>query len=208
MSASFAWLRRLALGMLLFVLLFAMLTARVLVEGEAELRKSDAAFDRGELRDAILYARRSATLYAPGAPHVGAAYARLEAIAVGSEASSQTSVAEQAWGAMRGAALESRHFWNPHARELALANASLARLQTAAGAGRSRAVRLLSRDDAPRATWIIVLGAGFGLFLAGLGLAVRQGLGPEGRLNARILALSGLIALLGVACWTLAVFRA
>src|SRR5262249_35209239 len=78
-----AWLRRLAFTFLVGVLLFGGLTARVLVEGEREIEKSDAAWNRGDLRDAALYARRSATLYAPGAPHVRAAYARLSAIAIG-----------------------------------------------------------------------------------------------------------------------------
>lgn len=208
MTTSLGWLRRVAAGLLLFVLVFAGLTARMLLEGEGELRKSDAAFDRGELRDAILFARRAATLYAPGAPHVRAAYARLEAIAVGAEASSQPDIALSAWGAMRSAALETRHVQDPHARELALANASIARLQTVAGGDRARAVRLLSRDDAPHAGWILVLGLGFGAFASGLGLSVARGIATDGRANPRMLALSAVLTLLGAACWTLAVFRA
>lgn len=208
MTTGSAWLRRAALGLLLFVLLFAGLTARVLVEGESELGKSDAAFSKGELRDAILYARRAATLYAPGAPHVRAAYARLSAVAIGAEASGQVDIAEQAWGAMRGAALESRHLWVPHASELALASASLARLQAGKTGDRNRAVRLLAREDSPRAPWIAVLAVGFGLFLAGLGLAVHRAVGADGRVDARMLVISVAVALVGAACWTLAVVRA
>ena len=51
MSGTAAWLRRMALGMLLAVLLLAGLTARLVTEGEAELHQSDLAFDRGDLRN-------------------------------------------------------------------------------------------------------------------------------------------------------------
>src|SRR5262249_15027502 len=125
---SAAWLRRIALGMLFAVLLFAALTARIISDGEAALAKSDAAFDKGDLRDAILYARRAAVLYAPGAPHVSAAYARLKAVALGAEQTGQFEIARQAWGATRGAALETRHFVTPRELDLQRANASLARL--------------------------------------------------------------------------------
>jgi len=194
--------------MLLGVLVFAGLTARMLVEGERELARSDAAFNRGDLRDAILYARRAAVLYAPGAPHVPSAYARLEAIAVGAESTGQPEVARQAWGAMRGAALETRHLWTPRGADLARANTNLARLDTVGGGDRGRAARLLARDDAPRAQWILVLGAGFVLFAGGLLVAVRRGVGEDGRISTRFLLLSAGVALLGVACWTLAVYRA
>jgi hypothetical protein len=213
MSGTGEWLRRAALGMLLAVLVLAGLTAKVVVEGEAALAKSDAAFDRGDLRESVLYARRAALLYAPGAPHVGAAYARLGAIAVGAEATGQGEVARQAWGAVRGAALETRHLWTPRGADLARANANLARLASGAGSAspeRERMARILARDDAPRAGWVLVLGAGFGSFAAGLALALGAlgGVSAEGRPPARKLLLSVALALVGVACWTLAVFRA
>ena len=210
MSPLGAWLRRIAFGLLVLVLLLAALTARVVLEGEAELRKSDAAFDRGDLREAVLYARRSAVLYAPGAPHVAAAYARLAAVALGAEATNQVDVARLAWGAVRGAALETRHFWTPREADLARANASLARLSSADGAlaDRSRMTRALARDDAPRAPWILVLGLGFGLFAAGLLLSSVRGVSATGQISAKGLLVSLLVMLLGVACWTLSVYRA
>jgi len=212
MSAGAAtWLRRIATGLLLAVLTLAALTARVIVQGEAELEKSDAAFDRGDLVESIAFARRAAVLYAPGAPHVDAAYDRLFAIAIGAEARGETRVARMAWDAVRGAALETRHVATPRAKELERANANLARLWASPGVGgpdRARVARSLARDDAPRAPWVLALGAGFGLFAAGLVLAARRGVTEAGRLSVRTLAVSGLMALAGVACWTLAVYRA
>src|SRR4051812_10498827 len=111
-----------------FVLLaFGALCARAIVEGQAELNASDAAFDKGELAGAIEHARRSATAYVPGAPHVQLAYERLRAIALGAEAAGQPVVALAAWQAVRSAALETRHLSTPRAAELSQANQNLAR---------------------------------------------------------------------------------
>ncbi len=210
MSPAGIWLRRAAFGLLLGVLTLAALTAHVIAEGEATLDKSNAAFDRGDLRESILYARRAAVLYAPGAPHVLLAYARLEAIAEGAEATGNVALARQAWGAVRAAALETRHFDTPRADDLGRANANLARLSVTGGDGaaRSRAAGLLARDEAPRAPWVLAMAAGFALFACGLGLAATRGVSRTGRISLRGLAVSGLVALAGVACFTWAVYRA
>ena len=211
MTAAGTWLRRAATALLVLVLLAALLSARVVLEGEEELARSDAAFDRGDLREAILYARRAATLYAPGAPHVDAAYARLTAVALGAEASGDPAMARQAWGAVRAAALESRHVFTPKEAELARANSSLARLERTRGGDvpdAGRVARLLARDDAPRAPFIGLLGAGFGLFACGLGLVARRGVSAEGGVSRRAVLLGVVVALVGVACWTWAVYRA
>jgi hypothetical protein len=208
MTGVGVWLRRSALGLLLAVLVLAALTGRMVVEGEAELKTSDAAFDRGDLPEATLHARRAAIMYAPGAPHVPAAFARLRAIAHGAEALGDVNMARRAWGAMRGAALETRHFVVPHAAELDLANENLARLSAASPGERQAAMKDLERDDAPRAQWVIVLSLGFALFSAGLVLAARKGISATGELSRKVLVVAGLLALFGVAFWTLAVYRA
>jgi hypothetical protein len=209
MSGSAIWLKRAALGMLLGVLTLAALTARMIVEGEAELKSSDAAFDRGDLAEATLHARRAATFYAPGAPHVAAAFERMRAIALGAESQGDVNMARRAWGAVRSAVLETRHFALPHAEELALANANLARLiASSPGGDRQTAARLLARDETPRAPWVLVLGLGFLLFASGLILAVRRGVSPSGEMSRKVLVVAGLLALFGVAFWTFAVYRA
>jgi hypothetical protein len=209
MSGYTLWLKRAALAMLLGVLTLAALTARMIVDGEAELRASDAAFDRGDLAESTLHARRAATLYAPGAPHVTAAFERMRAIALGAESQGDVNMARRAWGSIRGAALETRHFAVPHSAELALANVNLARLTASSrGGDRPTASRILARDETPRAPWVLVLGLGFSLFAAGLGLAARRGISPSGEMSRKALALAGLLALFGVAFWTLAVYRA
>jgi len=202
-------LRRAALLSLLGVLVLAALTARMIVEGEAELKSSDAAFDRGDLPEAILHARRAATFYAPGAPHVVAAFERLRAIALGAEGAGDAAMARRAWGAVRSAAIEVRHVLSPFEPELGVANENLARLNAAAaGTDRQTAMKPLARDDAPRAPWVLVLGLGFGLFSASLVVAARRGIAPTGEISRKALFLAGLLALFGVAFWTFAVYRA
>jgi hypothetical protein len=212
MTGRAAWLRRLAFGMLLGVLTLAALTARIVIDGEAALSKSDAAFDKGDLRDAILYARRAAVLYAPGAPHVSAAYTRLRAIAFGAEATKDFDIARQAWGATRAAALETKHFTTPRALDLARANASLARLASAGGgatdAARDKMAQSLARDDAPQAAWIVVLGVAFVLFAVGLMTLVTAGVSPEGEVSRRGVTISVALAVAGVVLWTVAVYQA
>ena len=216
MNGLHSWLGRLTLSVFFLIAIGAVFSARVIMEGDAELVASDAAFDRGELGPALDHARRSATLYAPGAPHVQPAYERLNAIAVGAEAAGQPKVAFLAWQAMRSAALESRHVWLPRAQELERANQNLARLEAVArdpseaerGAVQSRALSRLNADDAPAPAWIAVLGAGFLLALAGLALFAFRGLDRAGKVSFQRARLGLLLFAIGAACWTLAAYKA
>ncbi len=216
MSGAGGWLRRLAWLAFMLVLAFAVFSARVILEGAAELSASDAAFDRGDLLRSLDHARRSATLYAPGAPHVERAYARLNAIAVGAEAARDPKIAFLAWQAMRSAALESRHVFLPHQAELTRANQNLARLEALARdkddsertKNQTQALARLSADDAPAPAWIAVLGLGFSLALAGLALFAFQGVDRAGKVTLGRARWGLLLFAIGAACWTVAAYRA
>jgi hypothetical protein len=208
--------QQLALLGFFLLLIGAALSARVVLEGESELSASDAAFNQGDLRPALEHARRSATLYAPGAPHVDRAYERLIAIALGAEASGQPKIAYLAWQAVRSAALESRHVFVPHSSELDRANENLSRLEALArgvgdaeqGKAQRQALQRLTADTAPSPAWIAVLGAGFLLALTGLGLFAFQGLGKAGTVSLRRAQLGLILFVVGAACWSLAAYKA
>ncbi len=211
------WLRGVALAMMLFVMAVAALTARAVIDGNREMQLSDRAFNRGDLGQAIDHARRAAVLYAPGAPHVAEAYARLEAIALGAEAGGQAETARTAWQAVRGAALETRHVWIPERAELARANQNLARLQAASSGAASgtaqqqidkRALAELQRDTAPAAMWVVLLSLGFLLALGGLTLVALRGVTRDGQLVLVQARLGLILTIVGAACWTIAVWRA
>ena len=216
MTSGRSWRERLAQLAFWSLLIFGVFSARVVLEGESELSASDAAFDRGELAGALDHARRGATLYAPGAPHVERAYERMNALALGAEAAGQPKIAFLAWQAMRSAELESRHVWLPRQAELERANQNLARLEALSrdspgsdrGKTQSQALTRLSADDAPDPAWIAVLGAGFLLSLAGLSLFAFRGLNRTGKLSFARARLGLLLFAIGAACWTLAAYKA
>jgi hypothetical protein len=196
---------------MLLVLVLGLLTARALRDGEAELERSTQAFNQGDLRGAVLHARRSAVAYVPGAPHVEAAYARLRAIAEGAEARGDADTARLAWGAVRTAALESRHLWVTRGDELATANRQLERLQAEKPSGAKpprRRSHSVPEHPGPRPGWSVALALGFLLALAGLGWFGFYAVRPDGSLNRQRAWVGLLLGVLGAACWTLSLYWA
>ncbi len=124
-------LRAVAAFLCMTLAVLALLTYRTEQRGAALMAQSDRAFDTGQLELSIRCARRAATFYVPGATHVAQGYARLRAVALGAERSRDVELALTAWRALRAAAVETRHVFQPHAAELHEANASLARLMGA-----------------------------------------------------------------------------
>jgi hypothetical protein len=205
-------LRRIALGLLLVMLVLASVTATMIARGEGAMRQSDRAFDAGQVREAIAFARRAAVAYVPAAPHVGAAYARLGAIAKGAEAAGHFQIAREAWEGVRAAALETRHAWQPHPEELHRANENLARIMASeapsVSGGRTRVFELLAADPSPRAPLVGLLLLGFALEISGTAIFALRALTPDGRLVPAKARLAGVLTLLGVACWTIAASQA
>lgn len=210
------WVRRSSLALTVVVVALGAMTYRVVSDGNAALEESDAAFHRGDLPNAVLYARRAAIAYAPGAPHTRAALARLRSVAVGSEAIGDTQSARLAWGAIRSAAVETRHVTLPYARELEEANRALARLSVSPALTdpeqRARAERqaraAFSTPPGPAPGSAALLFGGFGLLALGFLLVALRGVTRQGKLVPRAFALSLGVAAIGAACWTWALYRA
>jgi hypothetical protein len=210
---------RAALGFLawsvcLLLLVAGVATLRAVLDGEREIAASDAAFDADDLHAAIQHARRAASAYAPGAPHVERGYERLLAIARGAEATGQPAVAVLAWQAQRAAVLESRSFFQPFPARLEEADRNLSRLEAARTAPEPEraeaALRLFKQSRAravEQAPWGGLLAGG--MLVAALGLAwfARSALGPGGAIRWA----SGRWGLATFACgaalWALAAYR-
>jgi hypothetical protein len=209
-------LRRASLALLLLVLALGVMTFRVVRDGEDALARSNEAFNRGDLANAVLFARRAAIAYAPGAPHTRAALARLRAIAVGSEGVGDLASARLAWGAIRAAAVETRFLVEPYRTERGEADQALARLLAGSGSSDgatseralARAREALARIPGPSPADSLVLLLGFGLSALGVGLVAARGLTREGRVIPRAFTLGLLLFAAGVACWTFAAYRA
>jgi hypothetical protein len=213
--SSGIWVRRASFALLAMILALGVMTYRALRDGAAELEHSERAFDRGDLPDAVLHARRAVIAYAPGVPHVRAGVERLQAVAVGAEAAGDLRSARLAWGALRGALLEVRHLRQPLAADLAEADKNLARLAVArvaevpASGGPDGTIRReLARTPGVPAWASALLSAGFLLALAGLSLVASAGVTREGRVLRRSFALGLVLFVLGAACWTFAAYQA
>jgi hypothetical protein len=197
------------------VMLFAAVaTLRAVLDGEREISASDAAFDANDLHGAIAHARRAASAYAPGAPHVERGYQRLRAVARGAEASGRSDLAMLAWQAERAAVLESASLWHPFSERLEEANRNLSRLTAskslAEGERRETAQRLFKEaqsQSAERAPWGALLAGGLLLAALGLGWFAARALAPDGRIEWRR-GRWGLFTFgLGAALWAAAAFH-
>jgi hypothetical protein len=206
-----------ALGVL--VAAFGLLTARVLREGERELRTAEALAAAGNLDEAIVHARRSASWYAPGAPHVPVAYAKLASIAQMAEGRGDAATALVAWRAVREAALSTRWIVVPHRDELAVANASIARLASKGNQPPGARVRdpdelqqqlhqMLAQERHPRAPWVVTLLAGFTAMTAGLVAMGLFGFTPKGEWNWKRMRVGAGAAVVGLVAWALALWNA
>ncbi|HEX6273695.1 MAG TPA: hypothetical protein VFZ53_11665 [Polyangiaceae bacterium] len=202
-------------AMLVGVVALGVMTYRAVRDGDEALTASDAAFNRGELAESVLYARRAAIAYAPGAPHTRVALERLRAIAVGSEAAGDAEIARLSWGAIRAAALETRHVTIPYAAELDEANERLERLAKGtaqAAAARARAEpelrAALARVPGPSAAASAALVIGFVLALGGLLFVAALGLTRDGRIVRQKLFYGLGMFVAGALLWAIAVYRA
>jgi hypothetical protein len=208
------WARRASFVLLAIVVILGVMTYRALRDGRAALENSERAFDRGDLPNAVLHARKAVLAYAPGVPHVRAGVERLRAVAVGAEAAGDLASARLAWGALRGALLEVRHLRQPLAADLSEADRNLARLavrRSVGGTNQAAAVairRELSRVPGIAAWASALLSAGFLLAVAGLGVVALVGVTREGRILRAPFSMGLALFVAGAACWTWAAYQA
>lgn len=135
--------RTLAWAAAVVVTAVAVLSLRVVLEGRAALAEGDRAMAEQRPVDAIAAWESAARWYLPFAPHVDEAYDRLRDFARG-----HRSIV--AWRSVRSAARATRGLWQPHAEDLAEADAALVAL---AGTDPERAP-MGGTDPAAYATWV------------------------------------------------------
>jgi hypothetical protein len=199
----FSFLATLALAL-------AVWTARVVWGGEQEVVQSDIALAQGLPDEAITHARRAASFYAPGAPHVAFAYRRLTALAVAAEERHRRDTALLAWRALRQASLDTRWVVTPHDGDRARAEREIARLLALGVHERAepdarieaRQWMLLQNDERPRARWIALLLAGLGLASGGFAWAATRAAGA-GRVDWSLARRPLLVSGIGLALWAL-----
>jgi hypothetical protein len=207
-------LRALGWAACVVVLFFGVATLRAVLDGEREIAASDVAFDANDLHATIQHARRAASAYAPGAPHVERGYRRLLAVARGAEATGRPEIAMLAWQAERAAVLESASFWHPFSERLEEANRNLARLSASKSleeAERSETAQRLFKqaqsESSERTPWGALLAVGLLVAALGLGWFAARALAPNGRIEWLRGRWGLLTFALGAALWAVAAFH-
>jgi hypothetical protein len=209
-----ARVRRLASAAVIAGACLGVVVTRAVWEGRGALAAGDAAMERGDVEEAIARWRRAARWYAPGAPHVGRAYDRLEGLARSAEERGDRRLALEAWQAIRSSLRATRSFYAPHGGRAAEADdriaAHMAALEDPAlDPGKTEAERaawhraLLARDEAPRVGWGLLAVLGFAAWVGGGLLFAWRGVTAEDRLDARQAARAGLLVAAGVLAWLL-----
>ncbi len=176
----------------------AALALRVVLEGRAALAEGDAAMAEQRAADAITAWEAAARWYLPSASHVDDAYDRLRELA-------RTHHSAAAWRSIRSAARATRGLWQPHAEDLAEADAALLALATTdperAPAGGEPAKftawygEQLARDPRPSSGSAALAIVGIAGWLVGMALVIRR---PSWRHAA--------ISAGGLAAWALGVY--
>jgi hypothetical protein len=207
--------------------------SRACVDGRAALAAGDAAHakaaalrDAGKIdearaqeEEAVTRWRRAARWYLPGAPHVGKAYDRLEALAAAATQAGDAELALMAWRAVRSSCLATRSFYVPQRARLGRANQAIATLMArtedpATDPGKDEAARrawhlaLLERDEAPSVGWSLLAVLGFATWVGGGFWFAFRGLDGEDRLVKREAGRAGVLVAIGMVVWALALYLA
>jgi hypothetical protein len=181
----------------------AVVSLRAVISGREALGDGDDWMLRGKPAEAIRSYEAAARWYVPLAPHVDTAYAKLRALTEGPNAL-------LAWRAIRSAARATRSLWQPHAADLAEAEAAIAYLEArdpeaGAGAGSSIEDReawhhaRLSEDVRAGRGAAVLAGLGIVILLIGAILLVRR---------PKPVLVPGVAIALGTVCWLLGLYNA
>jgi hypothetical protein len=213
------WLRSALRIVLIVVLVGAAVTFRVVFAGEREIARSTAALEAGDPVAATDHARRAATWYAPGAPHVRVAYGRLLALAREAEKRKSRDVALRAYRAITTASASTSWLVVPHRSDAREAAEAIARIESTAERPISSAtdpaaeverelLATLAAEPGPSRSWAVVLGASFLALAAGVALVLRRALDETGRIHRGPALVGGAIAGVGLCAYALALWLA
>lgn len=186
------------------------LAIRVVMEGKGALADGDDWLLRGRTAEAIKSYESAARWYLPLAPHVDAAYGKLRELA--EPATADPAVSLTAWRAIRSAARATRSLWQPHADDLAAADAAIAMISAgvpqAATADPAWHRERLAIDVRPSAGMAALAGLGILLWIGGAIGLVRRGIAPDGGLVRKAAGLAGIAIAVGLGLWVAGLYNA
>lgn len=202
---------RTALRVLVAVVsLLALVSLRVVLAGEAAIARGTEALEAADVGRAIAESETAASWYAPGAPHVRVAYARLSAIADEAERRRQRTVALSAHRAVIAASQQTRWLVTPHASDARRSREAVARIEATGPRSESQAsepaqsieaaqLQAMARELGPRRAFALLFVVSFVCVLAGVLLLISRALDETGRIDRARARAPLALAALGVA---------
>jgi hypothetical protein len=192
------------------VSLLALVSLRVVLAGEAAIARGTEALEAADVGRAIAESEAAASWYAPGAPHVRVAYARLSAIADEAERRRQRTVALSAHRAVIAASEQTRWLVAPHAGDAQRSREAVARIEATGPRSDSQAsepaqtieaeqLRSMARELGPRRGFALLFVASFVCVLAGVALLLWRALDETGRVDGARSRVPVALAALGLA---------
>jgi hypothetical protein len=192
------------------VLLLGLLSLRVVLAGEAAIARGTEALEAGDVVRAIAESETAASWYAPGAPHVRVAYARLSAIADEAERRKKRTVALAAHRAVIAASEQTRWLVTPHADDAQRSREAVARLEATGPRSESQAsepaqsieaaqLRAMARELGPRRGFALLFVVSFVCVLAGVVLLLWRAVDETGRVDRARARVPVALAALGLA---------
>lgn len=188
--------RPLVLAALVLGVLFAVMTARSVLEARAEAARAEVALAAGDIDGAIVRLRASARWYAPLNFYASGSLARLAQIGEVAEGRGEHARALAAYRAIHAAIHAGRSFYTPHEALLAEADAHIAALMVreppaAVEAGRSPAQRTadylaLLRPSQPRLFGVLLALGGLFTWVGSAVAFLTWGVDGEGRALQRL----------------------
>jgi len=209
--------KKIASYVLLVVFALGVVVMRVLWDGRQALIAGDEALRHADVPAAINHFRRAARWYAPGAPHVGRAYDRLEELARAAADHGDDGVALEAWRAVRSSVLSTRSFYTPYPDRLARANERIADLMAKLDKSggdppvaerRSWHAALLARDESPSLPWTVMALVGFFAWVGGGFWFATRAIGEDGKLEARRATRAWTVIAIGLVLWMVGLYQA
>lgn len=193
--------------------------ARVGLDSVSALGEADALAEAGEAHEAAIRYGSAIRAYLPGSPVGGRAGEALLELGATAETAGDLLQARFCYEELRSSFLATRSLWQPGARFVDEAQRRLVPLMLADPRGnwpdrglsdeqRSAVVRgVLDEREDPHNGWILVMGAGYLLWLGGAGLALWRGLGEDddAPIKWRVLGTWAAVSAAGYGLWLLGV---